>query len=63
MNVRGADFVVYQVSNISHSVPFYRGTLGLSYTGDTTRRLGTKSRRKRGSSLMCPQRPCPLSIG
>lgn len=33
MNVRGTDFVVYQVSDMSRSVPFYRDTLGLSYIG------------------------------
>jgi predicted enzyme related to lactoylglutathione lyase len=33
MNVRGTDFVVYQVSDMSRSVPFYRDTLGLSHTG------------------------------
>ena len=33
MNPRGADFIVYQVTDMSHSVPFYRDVLGLSYTG------------------------------
>ena len=33
MNPRGTDFVVYQVSDMSKSVPFYQDVLGLSYLG------------------------------
>lgn len=33
MQPRATDFVVFQVSDMSRSVPFYRDTLGLSYVG------------------------------
>ena len=32
MNVRGADFIMYQVTDLERSVEFYRDTLGLEVT-------------------------------